>query len=447
MTIATERTARTLPRLAALSAALVGAINVGSSLTPNIRWRGHLLLSYEPVQAMQLFHALALPAGAALLLAAPYLGKRRRRAWQLAIGLMLALGAFDVLKGFDLEEAAITWSAAGVLWFGRGAFRVRHDPITPRSALWRAPLLLLGGLAVVVLAAWASQPDAIQLTAVATLLTVAYVIFRPLAASRGLPDPGARSAAAELVRAHGRDTLSHFKLRSDKQYFFSADERAFVAYRIENGVLLCSGDPVGDERAFAPLLEDLRAFAEARGLRLGAVGASEGLCPLYEDRGLRTLYLGDEAIIELERFSLEGRPIRKVRQSVTRLTKAGFTADICELRTLDERTLEQVEAVLDAGRQGAPERGFSMALDTLRGEHHRGHACPARARLRGRDPRRAAFRSLLRPPGRVPVVHAAGPQHSEWADGVHGGSRHGAVARPRDRGAVAELRGLRQVAT
>jgi lysyl-tRNA synthetase class 2 len=370
MTIATQRTTRAVPRLAALGAALVGAINVGSSLTPNIRWRGHLLLSYEPVQAMRLFHALALPAGAALLVVAPYLARRRRRAWRLALVLMLALGAFDVLKGFDFEEAIITWGAAGVLWLGRAAFTVRHDPITLRSAAWRAPLLLLSGLAIAVLAAWASQPDAIQFTAIATLLTVAYVIFRPLAAPRGLPDPGARAAAAELVRAHGRDTLSHFKLRSDKQYFFSTDERAFVGYRIENGVLLCSGDPVGDETAFPGLLADLRAFADARGLKLGAVGASEALCPLYEELGLRTLYLGDEAIIELERFSLEGRPIRKVRQSVTRLTKAGFTAELHGLGSLDESALAEVEAVLEVGRQGAPERGFSMALDTIRGEQH-----------------------------------------------------------------------------
>src|SRR6516165_6481212 len=85
---------RALPTLAALAAALVGLVSIASSLTPNIRWRGHLLLDFEPVEAMRLFHALALPAGMALLLVSPYLYKRRRRAWQAAIVLMLALGLF-----------------------------------------------------------------------------------------------------------------------------------------------------------------------------------------------------------------------------------------------------------------------------------------------------------------------------------------------------------------
>jgi lysyl-tRNA synthetase, class II len=392
---------RRLPTLAAVAAAVVGATNIASALTPNIRWRGHLLLEFEPVEAIRLFHALAFPAGVALLLVAPYLAKRRRRAWQAAIVLMVALGLFDLLKGLDFEETIITWGAAGILLLGRDAFRVQHDPITLRSAMWRVPLLGVIGMAGAALAASAAQgrqsirtvanetvdllrwqpgpihyhhhlawiPLGVHVFELATLIAIAYVIFRPLTAPRSLPSPLARETASNLVRAHGADTLAFFKLRGEVQYLFSEDRRAFVGYRIENGVLLLSGDPVGPEDAFPDLLVQVRGFAEARGLKLGALGASQALCPLYERLGLRTIYLGDEAIVELGRFSLEGRPIRKVRQSVTRLGKAGFQAELRELRSLDPATLKEVEEVVERGRQGAPERGFSMAMDSLQGQH------------------------------------------------------------------------------
>jgi lysyl-tRNA synthetase, class II len=390
-----------LPRLAALAAACIGLVNIASALTPNIRWRGHLLLEFEPVQAIRVFHALSLPAGLALLLVSPYLFKRRRRAWQAAILLMLALGFIDLMKGLDFEETAITWMAALVLILSRGAFPVRHDPITLRSATWRVPLLGALGIVGAGLATWASQgrpswrtimletgdllrwqtgpihyhhhfawiPLAVHLTELSALAAIAYVIFRPLAAPCALPSQHARATAGELVRAHGSDTLSFFKLRGDQQYFFSADLRAFVGYRVENGVLLLSGDPVGPEDAIPQLLHELRDFAEARGLKLGAVGASERLCPLYAQLGLRTIYLGDEAIIELDTFSLEGRAIRKVRQSVSRLSKAGYRAEAWSLRELDDATLAEIEDVLERGREGAPERGFSMAMDSIRGPH------------------------------------------------------------------------------
>jgi lysyl-tRNA synthetase class 2 len=402
-----DRVARRLPALAAFAAAVVGLVNIASALTPNVRWRGHLLMALEPVQAIRLFHALSLPAGAALLLAAPYLRGLRRRAWQLAVLLMLALGAFDLLKGLEFEETAITWAVAAVLLAGHKGFTVRHNPITLRSASWRVPLLGLAGLAAAALATWASQghpsvtsviretgdllrwhsgpihfhyhsalhqhfawiPLTVHVIELVTLLSIAYVVFRPLAAPRTLPGPAARRLATELVRAHGRDTLSFFKLRSDEHYFFGTGGRAFVGYRIENGVLLLAGDPVGPDDALAPLLEELRSFAHRRGLKLGAVGASERLRPLYEALGLRTLYLGDEAVIELERFSLEGRPIRKVRQSVTRLRKAGYSSELTPVSLLDPEAITKIEEVLEQGRRGAPERGFSMAMDSLRGGH------------------------------------------------------------------------------
>jgi lysylphosphatidylglycerol synthetase-like protein (DUF2156 family) len=307
--------------------ALMGLINIGSALTPNIRWRGHLLLSFEPLETMRMFHALALPVGAALLLVAPYLAKRRRRALHVAIVLLVLIGVVDLLKGLDFEESLLSWGVAAGLYAGRRAFPVDHDPITLRSAIWRVPLLGLVGLMAASLAAWASQgrpspatvihetwallrfhagpmrfeahtafhhhfawiPLSVHLVEIATLVAIAYVIFRPLAAPRSLPGPAARDLAADLVRAHGRDTLSFFKLRPDKHYFFNDDRTAFVGYRIEAGVVILSGDPVGPEAAFPELLLAVRAFARARGLKLGVIGASPRLLPVYEGMGLNSL--------------------------------------------------------------------------------------------------------------------------------------------------------------
>jgi lysyl-tRNA synthetase class 2 len=397
MSLSTQAFTKRVPAFAAVAAALVGLVNIASALTPNIRWRGHLLLEFEPVEAIRLFHALSLPAGAALLLVAPYLAKRRRRALQTAVALMIALGLFDLLKGFDFEETILTWSVAVVLILSRDAFTVRHDPNTLRSAVWRVPLLALLGLASAMFAVWTGShaafgrvatetfdlvryqpgplhfhhhiPVGVHMLELGTLLMIAYVIFRPLTVPRTPPSPAARRVASDLVRAHGADTLAFFKLRGDGHYIFSEDGRAFVAYAIENGVLLLSGDPVGPPDALPALLETVREFADGRGLKLGALGASEGICPLYEALGLHTIYLGDEAVVELGRFSLEGRPIRKVRQSVTRLSKAGYQAELHELRTLDQDTIDEAEQVVELGRQGAPERGFSMAMESLRGEH------------------------------------------------------------------------------
>ena len=136
---------------------------------------------------MRLFHALALPAGAALLLVAPYLAKRRRRAMQTAIALMLALGVFDLLKGLDFEETMLTWGVAVALIVSRDAFTVGHDPITLRSAVWRVPLLGPVGLAVAMVAVWA--PGAIASLGNVATETCDLLRYQPGPIARSHPPP------------------------------------------------------------------------------------------------------------------------------------------------------------------------------------------------------------------------------------------------------------------
>jgi lysyl-tRNA synthetase, class II len=388
-----------LPALAEATALAVGAVNLASALTPNVAWRGHLLLQVEPVELVPLFHTLAVPASVALILCAFYLGRRRRRAWQAALALLLVLGVLDVLKGFDFEESSLSFGSAALLWTGRGAFYVRHDR-PDRRVLVRA---LAGAAAAVALVAGfvaaISQVDSPRLVARETvdlllwrhgpiafgddvawlpfaagavalggLLAIAYLAFRPLAPP-GEPTRKERRLADELVRAHGRDTLAFFKLRRDTQYLFSSDRRAFVGYRTEGNVMLLSGDPVGDPASLPLLLRETCAFAERHGLRLGAVGVGSATLPLLRDAGLRAMYIGDEAIVETAAFSLEGRTIRKVRQSVSRLETAGYTVSAHELDSLRAKTRAQLQAVSARWLDGAPERGFSMAMDSLDAAH------------------------------------------------------------------------------
>lgn len=211
------------------------------------------------------------------------------------------------------------------------------------------------------------MPLAIHFIEIATLLGIAYVLFKPLAAPSAWPSASVRRLAVQLVREHGQDTLSFFKLREDKLYYFNSDRTAFVGYRVEARMMLLSGDPIGPPESFGDLLLDVRRFARAHGLKLGVLGASEALVPIYQGLGLQTLYLGDEAVVELDGFTLEGRAIRKVRQSVNRLTRAGYTAEMCTLDEIDDATMDQIEHVMKVGRIGKQERGFAMQMDGIHG--------------------------------------------------------------------------------
>ncbi len=391
-----------IPSIAAVLALAVALVNIVSALTPHVPWRIRVVTSFEPLAALPVIHAVALPAGACLAVIATNLARRRRRALHAAVLVLLVVGGLDLLRGLNVGEATLSWGLAGLLWWGRDAFVVRARPLAASTLPWPITLLIaaaatLAGSAVVAdlppgsgalvvlretaaLLVWTQGPTQLQtasgllhvcmgLLGLVIFLGAAWIAFRPLASARLVTDERARHAARDLVRVHGRDTLSFFKLRRDAHHFFSNDGKAFLAYRIENGVLLISGDPVGPAPALPSLLRDLCAFAELRGLKLGAVGVSRALVPLYERTGMRAFYIGDEAIVDTQSFSLEGRAIRKVRQSVTRLEGSGYTTAIERGDELDPTTFSELERISCLWRAGAPERGFAMTMDSLGGEH------------------------------------------------------------------------------
>jgi lysyl-tRNA synthetase class 2 len=404
------RRADPLPLLTALAAAAIATVDLASALTPNVSWRGHLLLRLEGVQELMVFHALAAPVAVVLLICAYYLYRRRRRALQLAVALLVALAVFNLFKGFDFEEAIGDAAVAALLWWGRASFHVEHEPLSRQSSLLRAPVVAAAGLAaslaVVTVAAghaavgtriretaalllWQPGPIvfhdefgrldlAVGLLGIVTFAAVAYLIFRPLAVPRDLPDPRARAQARGLVEAHGTDTLAYFKLRPDTHYLFTPDQRAFLGYRTESRVIVVAGEPVGPVDALPQLIAQLVEFAEVRGLRIAAMGVGAKTKPLFEQAGLHGLYLGDEAIVETHSFSLEGRAIRKVRQSVSRLEKAGYHADLVPVASLSEAQLVEIRACAQHWLDGRSEHGFSMALDPPQAHHNDTVVCLAR---------------------------------------------------------------------
>src|SRR5262249_4212185 len=222
---------------------------------------------------------------------------------------------------------ALSGALALALWYGRRSFDVEHEPLKARSAL--APVLgttvavaVAGAIGIWVAGgtdpsvrfaareAWGlllwrplpapfddpGAPDVVRALVVLTLVATAWTVFRPRRPPAATTAEERRRALG-LVRAHGRDTLSAFKLRRDLEYLFSPGGEAFVGYRVSNGVLLVAGEPVGPDDAVTQLLADVRSFARSHGLRLGVVGASADGAARWRRLGLRALYIGDEAVV------------------------------------------------------------------------------------------------------------------------------------------------------
>jgi lysyl-tRNA synthetase class 2 len=388
------------PAWVARIVAVVGAVTLASALLPGLRNRTGLLYSLVP----QVFPTAATTGAAAvgviLLLLSRALRRGKSRAWLLATMLSALAAVLHLLKGLDVEEAALSLVLFVVLLSARPAFTARPDP---RSAQRVVAVLVVGPIVATVLGwIWLAvdadgqvpgtttsqriAQSALGLVGIAgpvrfttandaTFAAVALVVLgasvlalavivamQPADGPHSLRDDE-RQRLCELIDRWGWvDSLSYFALRDDRSVIFSGSGKAAVTYRVVGAVSLAAGDPVGDPEAWPGAITAWLQEARSFGWVPAVLGASERAAEAYVRTGMDALELGDEAILHVSEFSLEGRGMRVVRQAVSRCKRAGLSASCHRLADLPAVVIEELTAKVDAWRDGSVERGFSMAL-------------------------------------------------------------------------------------
>jgi len=346
-----------------------------------------------------------------LALLAAALTARKRIAWLLLVGNLVLFAVLNVADiaaggntaaenfgenlGFAVHVIAIVLL---VLAYREFWAKVR------RGALFKAAAVLLAGAVLGILASWVlvemfpgslarqdrlpyvanrvvgfalADPDLFTgrphpflnavfgLFGALALIAAAIVLFQSQRADNALTGQD-ESAIRGLLELWGNsDSLGYFATRRDKSVVFAPSGRAAVTYRVEVGVCLASGDPVGDPRAWPQAIAAWLDLCQTYGWAPGVMGASSQGAPVYRDAGLNALELGDEAILHTADFKLSGPDMRGVRQAVTRARRAGLTVRIRRHRDLSAEEMADTISRTDAWRDTETERGFSMALGRL----------------------------------------------------------------------------------
>ncbi len=354
-------------------------------------------------------------SGALTLFLAITMRRRKRAAWILNLvlsGLLLLLlalvvGFFPEVRRYAQNWISLVLTAAFVaaLIVGRREFYAKGDRSNPKLACavaaggllvtsliaallvtvtnhadddyrstfldrWRYGTMRLVSLAAddrrfegIATPGWVN----VTINVLSTLLlcAVLYAAFRSRRAVDPLTEDDEERLRALLDQHGERDSLGYFSLRREKSVVWSPTGKAAVAYRVVGGVSLASGDPIGDPEAWPGAIEPWLTEAREHGWLPAVMGASEEAGTIYDRHGLDALELGDEAIVETAEFSLEGRAMRTVRQAYNRVKRAGYTVRVRRHEDIPQDEMARLLRLADDWRDGATERGFSMALGRL----------------------------------------------------------------------------------
>jgi lysyl-tRNA synthetase, class II len=386
--------------------ALVGFATLLSTLLPEWKSRLRVMEDLLTPGVTRFASGAAALTGAALILVGRGVAARRRTAWVLAVGLLLLATIVHLAKGLDVEAALVTLLVAAALLWKRHLFNVtvpaaqlgrvirvvlatilvdvvfgvvglvlRSRDVQPRLTFRNtivqvcASLVGAGGPLTVSGRFGRWFPASLTALGALTVIVALTAILGPVIMPGGGPSDELSELATLIDRPDG-DTLDPFVARSDKRRLFTSGRLAAIGFRNVGGVGLAAGDPVGDPALFEVALQEFVAMCDRRGWRPAVIGARLDRRDTYERVGLRALYIGDEAVIDVAAFTLNGGRMRNVRHACNVTVSAGTTTEFLLESDLDAKLRAELISIASVQRGDQPEFGFSMTLgDLLTGRH------------------------------------------------------------------------------
>lgn len=304
--------------------------------------------------------------GAALLIIAHGMLRRVEGAYWLAVGALAVGIVASLLHGLDYERAIILFLMLLILLPCRREFyrsaRLTRNPLSLRWVLLLASILV-AGLAVYFFAHKAtpyshelwwqfaadqSAPRATRAGLIGTLLIGLFALvtaLRPPRVAADLATPE-ELAQARTVIATQANPDANFALTGDKSLLFSDSGRSFLMYRVQARSWIALGNPVGDPDEAAQLAWEFVDAANAANARPVFYEVSADNLALWAEMGLAMHKMGEEAVVLLPAFSLEGSHRKKLRTAYNRAGRDGLSFEMLSA-PVDDATLKVLHKISD----------------------------------------------------------------------------------------------------
>lgn len=373
---------RILPALLLLA---LGIINIISALTPAIPYRLHRLRHFLQVDAINASNYFILIAGLMMLVTAAFLIKGLRNAWWIAVILCVISCIGNLTKAIDYEEALVSMGVLGMLYFSRKEYYIRNNP---RLRFVGFSTALLSMIAVLIYGCigfyfldkkhfnidftWRESLQygfenfflleshklvprdhfaklfllSINISGFLSLSFAFYAVVRPYVVKKFVTAEDIEKAKL-LLQQYGKSAVDYFKVYSDKMIFIASDLNAFISYKIAGDYAVVLENPVAENSTqMKQCIARFDRFCLKSGIKSLYYRVPQETLYAYKELNKKCLLVGQEAVVNLNKFTLEGGRQKTLRNSVNKVRDSGYMSIIYN-PPIKDGLLQKVKAVSD----------------------------------------------------------------------------------------------------
>lgn len=362
----------------------LGLINIISVLTPAISERLHVLENIIPVSAIKVSNYFVITAGLFMLINAAFMLKGLRNAWWFAIFLSGISVVGHLTKAIDYEEATIALVVLISLIITRKEYYIKSNSHLQSVGLKTvlltiAAVLIYGVIGFYFLDKkhfnidfnWLQSvkysmqnyfllsSDLVPLDRFARrfllsinvcgFLSLGFLIFvliRPYTIKKEAVEDDFVTAKA-ILDQYGNSALDYFKTYEDKIIFLTKDKKAFLAYRVSDNFAVVLENPVaGSTAEMKQCIQEFDDYCYNNGLRSIFYRVPEENLEIYSSLQKKNLFIGQEGVVDLSVFTLEGGAKKSLRNAVSKVKEKGYKT-VIHTAPIKDGLLQKIKAVSD----------------------------------------------------------------------------------------------------
>ncbi|MGE5381817.1 MAG: phosphatidylglycerol lysyltransferase domain-containing protein [Omnitrophica WOR_2 bacterium] len=367
----------------------LGIVNIISVLTPAISGRLHLLRDYIPAEAIHASNYFVLFSGLLLLVNSAFMIKGLKSAWWFA--LLLSVGSLvgHLTKAIDYEEATLAFAVVLSLFYTRKEYIVKSNPQLRKIGIQTALIsmlavllygiigfyfldkkhfninfnliesvrytlayyFLIGSKNLIPTGQFASFfMDSIRISGFLSLSFIFYTLINPYVLKRA-PDNTAFDEAKAIVKAYGNSSMDYFKTYKDKSLFFNTDNNCFISYKASGNFAVILEAPVGmNDDVKRSCLRSFCKYCFSHGLHVVSYRVPKESLHLFESLKMKSIFIGQEGVVDLESFTLQGGDKKRIRNAINKVKESGFKLQVYE-PPLKDGLMQKLKAVSDSWLQ------------------------------------------------------------------------------------------------
>jgi phosphatidylglycerol lysyltransferase len=334
-----------------------------------------------PLALLEASHLTASLLGVALLVLARGIHQRNHGAWVLSFGALVVAAVLSTLRSDPplLITAMVVLALA--LWIGRRRFYRPASLFEARFSWiwWRNVATVVFGTTWLMLFAYrhvtyqqellwqfeaaGDAPRALRALVVVVVVLSAIALrelLRPARGTESTPDDATLDALAPVLE-QATETQPLLAYLGDKAILRSKEQRGFIMYQSVGDSLIAMGDPVGDAASRDQLRWAFRELADQRGMNCVFYQIGSQDLERYLDLGLSLVKVGEEAIVDLDTFTLEGGARASLRGARNRALREGLRFSVVPAEEVGQ-WLDDLKRISDDWLQdkAGAEKGFSL---------------------------------------------------------------------------------------